>query len=141
MLSEIFRALYLMTSKRDKPSPSDWVKHNQISYDRQAGVLRVQFKPGEDIKIFGVANTKSMDGFMDYNTNLIGTADFDKGKLRPGDDIIFRIYTDLIIHRIRKVMKDIAGRIYRTRGINNVYTDPYYIRDDNVEYVVVGQFN
>ena len=130
-----------MTGGRDKPSPGDWVKRDQISYDRPTGVLKVQFKPGEDIKIFDVASSMSMDGYMDDKTIFIGSGDFDKEMLKDGDDIIYQMYTGLIVHRIKKITKDLAGRIYRARGINNPYADRYYLRDEHIQYVVKGQFN
>lgn len=140
-IRELLRSLYLSIGSRDKPSPGDWVKRNQISYNKDTGVLSVQFKPSEKIKIFNVANTKSMDGLMDYSTNIISTADFDRAELIVGDDIIFQIYTTLIIHRILSIKEDVHGRLYRTRGINNGRADPWLLRDIHLKYVVLGQFN
>ncbi len=142
-IRELLRSLYLAVASRDKPSPGDWVKRSQISYNKDLGVLgvQVQFKPGEHIKIFNVANTKSMDSFMDYSTNVIGSSAFDRAELKAGDDIIFQIYTDLIVHRILRITEDTHGRIYRTRGINNGRADPWLLRDEHIRYVVIGQFN
>ena len=141
MLSELFRKLYLMTSKRDKPSPLDRVKREQITYDKPSGVLKVQFKPGEDIRIFNVANSKSMDGIMDGASNVIATGDFDHSELQVGDIGIYQSWTTLIVHEIIKITKDIHGRWYKFRGTNNPYADRALVRDVQVKYVRIGQFD
>ena len=140
-LSELFRTLYLMTSERDKPSPLDRVKREQITYDKSSGVLRVQFKPGEDIKIFNVANSKSMDGIMDGASNVIATGDIDHAKLQVGDIGIYQRLVTLIVHEIIEITKDMHGRLYKFRGTNNPNADRALVRDVQVKYVRIGQFD
>lgn len=134
-LARLFRSW----AGRERLSPNDWVKRDQITYDKTEGVLKVKLPP--NVEIFDVANTKSMDGLMDYKTNVIGTDNFDKAELIAGDDIIYQVYTTLIVHRIINIREDASGRIYQCRGINNLFTDSYYLRDENIKYVVIGQFN
>ena len=140
-LSELFRKLYLLTSERDKPSPLDRVKVEQITYDRISGILKVQFRPGEDIKIFNVANSKSMDGIMDGASNVIATGDFDHSELQVGDIGIYQVWLKFIVHEIINITKDIHGRLYKFRGTNNVNADRSLVRDVQVKYVRIGQFD
>ena len=140
-LRELFRSLYLSMGGRERPSPGDRVKGSQITYDKVNGVLRIQFAPTADIKIFNVDETKSMDGLMDVASNVIATGDFEHSMLKVGDIIIYQLHLSLIVHEIIKIKEDIHGRLYQCRGINNVNADRYWVRDIQIKYVYLGQFD
>ena len=140
-LRELFRRLYLSMGGRERPSPRDRVKSSQITYDKTNGVLKVQFAPNTGIKVFSVDKTKSMDGLMDIASNVIATGDFEHSKLKVGDIIIYQLYTSLVVHPILKIKQDIHGRLYQCRGINNVNADQHWVRDIQIKYVYLGQFD
>ena len=129
------RRFYLKRSGLERISPNDWIKREQINYDESAGLLTIKI-PGP-VKIFGIADTNSMDGLMDIGHNVVATSKFNYEDLIAGDIIIFQVYTTLIVHRIVKITEDKNGRIYRTRGDNNIDDDPWYLRDMHLRYLVV----
>ena len=130
----LLRKFYLKQSGLERASPNDWVKRDQISYNGE--FLAIKLSP--NVKIFSIADTNSMDGLLDIGHNVIATDNFDKAKLSVGDIVIYQIYTTKIVHRIVEIKEDKNGRIYRCRGDNNIYIDPYYLRDLHIKYLVIG---
>lgn len=130
------RKYYLKKSGLERISPNDWVNYSQIAYDKRTKLLTIKLEP--TIKIFSIADTNSMDGLLDIGHNVIATNHFDKSKLAVGDIVVYQVYTTKIVHRIVEIKEDAKGRIYRCRGDNNVATDPYYLRDENVKWLVLG---
>ncbi|GAH47541.1 unnamed protein product [marine sediment metagenome] len=128
------RKLYLQQSGLERISPNDWVKRDQIDYD--GGLLTIKLKP--NVKVFGIADTGSMDGLLDYGHNVIATDHFDKAKLAVGDIVVYQVYTTRICHRIIEIREDRNGRIYRCRGDNCIDTDKWYLRDENIKWLVLG---
>ena len=132
----LLRGFYLKQSGKERISPNDWVKRGQIDYNEKLSLLTIKLEPR--VKIFSIADTDSMDGLMDIGHNVITTDNFNKGKLVVGDMIVYQVYTTKIVHRIVEIKEDANGRIYRCRGDNNVDTDPYYLRDLHIKYLVLG---
>lgn len=130
------RKFYLKQSGLERISPNDWVDYKQIVYDKKTKLLTIKLEP--NVKIFGIADTGSMDGLLDYGHNVIATDHFDKAKLAIGDIVVYQVYTKLICHRIVEIREDKHGRIYRCRGDNCVDTDRYYLRDANIKWLVLG---
>lgn len=134
---DILRKFYLKHSGLERISPNDWVKREQIHYDFGKQLLTINKLP-PIVKIFSIADTNSMDGLLDIGHNVIATDEFDRNKLAIGDIVVYRVYTKLIVHRIVEIKEDKNGRIYRCRGDNNIVEDPYYLRDLNIKYLVLG---
>ncbi len=135
-IMRLLRGFYLKQSGKERISPNDWVKRGQIDYNEKLSLLTIKLEPR--VKIFSIADTDSMDGLMDIGHNVITTDNFNKGKLVVGDMIVYQVYTTKIVHRIVEIKEDANGRIYRCRGDNNVDTDPYYLRDLHIKYLVLG---
>jgi len=129
------RKYYLEKSGLEKISPNDWVKREQIDYIEKLKLLTIKLEPS--VKIFDIADTNSMDGLLDYGHNVIATDNFDKSKLAVGDIVVYQILTTKIVHRIVEITEDKSGRIYRCRGDNCIDTDPYYLRDVHLKYLVL----
>ncbi len=136
LIMRLLRGFYLRQSGIERISPNDWVKRDQIDYDAKSQLLTIKLKP--IVKIFGVADTNSMDGLVDIGHNVIATDEFDRSKLAVGDFIIYHLYTMLIGHRIVEVHEDGYGRWYWTRGDNNVVNDTYPVRDSQIKWLVIG---
>ncbi len=130
------RKFYLEKSGLERISPNDWVKRDQIDYIEKSNLLTIKLPP--IVKIFGVADTGSMDGLLDYGHNVIATDEFDRSKLAVGDIVVYQVYTTKIVHRIVEITEDKNGRIYRMRGDNNINIDPYYLRDLHIKWLVIG---
>ena len=138
MCMQWLRKFYLKKSGLERISPNDWVSRDQIDYNEKLGLLTIKLEPR--VKIFSIADTNSMDGILDIGHNVIGTDNFDKAKLAVGDIVVYQIYTTKIVHRIVEITEDKNGRIYRCRGDNNIEVDPYFLRDLNIKYLVIGWF-
>ena len=134
----LLRKFYLKHSGLERISPNDWVNRDQIDYVEESNLLTIDLAP--NIKIFSIADTNSMDGLMDIGHNVIATDYFDKAKLAVGDVVVFQAGGPLIVHRIVKIREDDSGRIYRTRGDNNVDMDRFHLRNLNIKYLVLGIF-
>ena len=128
------RRFDLKQSGLERISPNDWVKRDQIDYDN--GLLIIKLKP--NVFIYGVADTGSMDGLVDYGHNVILTDEFDRAELALGDIIAYGLYTKTILHRIVEVHEDQYGRWYRTRGDNCIDNDPNPVRDIQIKYLCLG---
>lgn len=136
MCMKWLRKYYLEKSGKERISPNDWVARDQIAYDKESKLLTIKLEPG--VKIFGIADTNSMDGLLDIGHNVIATDKFDKAKLAVGDIVVYQVYLTKVVHRIVEITEDSKGRIYRMRGDNNVKVDPYYLRDQNIIWLVLG---
>ena len=136
-LLDILRKFYLRESGKERISPNDWIKRDQIHYDLKTQTLTVTDLP-PIVKIFSVADTNSMDGLLDIGHSVIATDEFSCQQLAPGDIIIYQVYTTKVVHRIVEITEDNNGRIYRCRGDNCIDIDPYYLRDLNIKYLVIG---
>jgi len=136
LLMQLLRKFYLKQSGAERISPNDWVSYNQIDYNEKLKLLTIKLEP--KVKVFGIADTGSMDGLLDFGHNVIATDHFDKSKLAVGDIVVYQVYTTKICHRIVEIREDKNGRIYRCRGDNCIDTDPYYLRDLNIKYLVLG---
>lgn len=130
------RKFYLKQSGLERISPNDWVKRDQIEYLEESQLLTIKLPP--HVRIFNIADTDSMDGLMDIGHNVIATDNFDKNKLAVGDMVVYQIYLTKIVHRIVEIREDSIGRVYRCRGDNNIDTDPYYLRDLHIKWLVLG---
>ena len=130
-----FRKYYLKQSGLERISPNDWIKLSKDNRRKLEIYLTKMFQ--RNIKIFDIADTNSMDGLMDIGHNAVTTDEFDRAELDVGDLIVYQIYTTKIVHRIVEIKEDKNGRIYRCRGDNNIDTDPYYLRDLHIKYLVL----
>lgn len=136
LLMGLLRKFYLKQSGIERISPNDWVSYNQIHYNEKLKLLTIKLEP--NVKVFGIADTGSMDGLLDYGHNVIATDHFDRAKLAIGDIVVYQVYTKLICHRIVEIREDKNGKVYRCRGDNNVDMDEWYLRNANIKYLVIG---
>ena len=137
LIMRLLRGFYLRESGKERISPNDWIKREQIHYDVKAKLLTITDLP-PIVRIFSIADTNSMDGLLDIGHNVIATDEFDRGKLAVGDIVVYQVYTTKIVHRIVEITEDKNGRIYRCRGDNNIDVDKYYLRDLHIKWLVLG---
>ena len=136
-IMRMLRGWYLKESGKEKISPNDWVRCDQIAYDEQTRTLKVGGLEPE-VQVFGIADTGSMDGLMAYGHNVILTSNFDRNKLAAGDIVAYQVYANLVLHRIVEIGEDSQGRWYHTRGDNCIDNDPYRLRNDNIKWLCLG---
>lgn len=136
-IMKLLRGVFLKQSGLERISPNDWVKIAQIQYDAGAKTLSITGLEPE-VRVFGIADTGSMDGLMDYGHNVILTNNFDKDKLAVGDIVAFQVWAKLVLHRIVEMGEDDQGKWYHTRGDNCVTNDPYRLRNKDIKWLCKG---
>lgn len=121
----------------DIPSPRDIIAQANISYDEVAEEITIR-----DIKspiwLTTVQDTNSMDATVDAGHTCILTKNFECKDLAIGDIIVYEQGGRHILHRIMKIEVDEVGRKYTLKGDNNYYPDPYEVRDEQVEWLLLG---
>jgi signal peptidase I len=122
-------------TQQDKPSA-----HSSLTLYEAKEKLRDAFS-WRTFKVFNVANTNSMEPFIDANSVVlaekISTYVLNKQPLEEGDICIYdNGKGSLIIHRIWK--KDNLGQKFYFKGDNNFFADGW-IKKEQIVYRYVGQ--
>jgi len=118
---------------QENSSPSDWVKENQIQVYPQQVILNI---PGA--KWAGFTNTNSMDPFIDETANALEVMPADLDAIKVGDVISYQTAYGVLIHRVIEKGSDEQGIYYVVKGDNNRFSDPFKVRFDEVQGVVVA---
>ena len=108
--------------------------------------LNIQLSASPKVWTIAIADTGSMDGFMDYGNSALliaGSNPDDHTKLIQhlivGDIIVFGTGPGkAVMHRIVEIKDTPKGKRYITRGDNNAYTDSYEVYAGNLQWVCVG---
>ena len=124
---------YPPVSGVERISPQGWVPYEDVSRRYDKVIIK-----GKKL-VYGIlADTNSMDRFMDHSHMVVCETDFDRGKLIVGDIISFNAGTGSdILHQIIKIVEDGQGRLYTVQGTNNDRPDPYQIRNQHIKGVLV----
>ena len=137
-IMRFLRSWYLQESGKERISPNDWIRRDQIKYDPITRTVSIGGLEPE-VKVFGVADTGSMDGLVDFGHSVILTDNFDKDKLAIGDIIAYyQISLNLTLHRIVEMGLDSQGKWYHTRGDNCIDNDGYRLRKEHIKYLLLG---
>ncbi len=118
---------------QENSSPSDWIKENQIKVYPQQVVLDIS-----GAKWAGFTNTNSMDLFIDETANAIEISPPNPDAIQVGDIIAYKTVYGILIHRVIEKGIDEEGIYYRVKGDNNRFQDPFKVRFDEVQGVVVA---
>ena len=117
---------------RDVLSSRDIISASDISYID--GKIVIQgIKP--DVWLTTVQDTNSMDPTVDAGHTCILINSFKHEDLSTGDVVV---YTESILHRIIKIEHDKQGRRYTLKGDNNYKKDPYIVRDEHINWLLIG---
>lgn len=119
----------------ERLSPSDWIKEDQIKVYKDRIVIEV-----DDAIWARFADTGSMDPVLDAGTNGLEIKIDDPSKLRIGDIVSYKstLTEGIIIHRIVFIGEDKDGRYFVMKGDNLPSNDPEKVRDEQLQYVLVG---
>lgn len=122
------------TQAKEQPSPSDYIKENQIDVQGNKVILNIR-----GVSWSSFADTNSMDPLLDDNSNALEIVPVCED-LRAGDIVVYNsiIYDDYIVHRIQSINFDDGGIYFRLKGDNNPALDPEKVRCDQIKYQVIG---
>ncbi len=118
---------------RENSSPSDWIAENQIKVYPQQVILDIP-----RAKWAGFTNTNSMDPFIDETANAIEITPTDPNAINVGDVISYQTVYGILIHRVIEKGVDDKGAYYLVKGDNNHFRDPFKVRFEDVQGVVVA---
>ncbi|MDO8656785.1 MAG: hypothetical protein Q7K45_06110 [Nanoarchaeota archaeon] len=124
---------FTLLSGQENSSPSDWVKENQIEVYPQKVILDIS-----GAKWAGFTNTNSMDPFIDETANAIEITPSNPDVIQVGDVIAYQTSYGVLIHRVIEKGIDAEGVYYRVKGDNNRFQDPFKVRFNDVQGVVVA---
>ncbi|MBR9683688.1 hypothetical protein GOV03_04065 [Candidatus Woesearchaeota archaeon] len=114
-------------------SPSDWISENQIKIYSNKVTIEL-----ENPTWASFTNTNSMDPFLDETANAIEISPESPEEINPGDVISYRTRYGVIIHRVIEKGEDGKGVYFLVKGDNNSFKDPFKVRFDDIEGVLVA---
>lgn len=120
---------------KEKPSPQDWIKENQIHVYSDKIVIDLA-----NARWAKFTDTNSMDPVFDKGSNALQIIPTSAEQLAIGDIITYQssYLNDAIIHRIINIGQDDLGWYAIAKGDNNDSPDPEKIRFTQVKKVLVG---
>ncbi|MBC8500212.1 MAG: hypothetical protein H8D38_00415 [DPANN group archaeon] len=121
-------------SSPEKPSPSDWIKENQIEVYSDRIILDIQ---NAEWAIF--TNTNSMDPVIDEHASAIEIVPQSEADINVGDIVSYESeFADgSIIHRVVYKGQDEEGVYFIMKGDNNPTSDPGKVRFHQIKRVLV----
>ena len=120
-------------ARSDLPMPHDRISEEQIIVTNDRVVLDVR-----DASWSRFTDTGSMSPFLDLGANAIHVAPRYPEELKAGDIISYRIAGITIIHRILATGYDERGWYAITKGDANPSSDPFKVRFDQIERVLIA---
>lgn len=115
------------------PMPQDRVSEQQIIVSKSRVTLEIP-----DASWSRFTDTKSMVPFLDQGANAIEITPSSPSDLKPGDIISYNLGGISIIHRIIATGTDSQGWYAIVKGDNNPSADPFKVRFNQVEHVLVA---
>jgi signal peptidase I len=119
----------------EKPSPYDWIKEDNIKVYSSKVIIDV---PGLQWSKF--TDTNSMDPVFDKGANALETEPKNHSDIHVGDIISYSInsFDGIIIHRVIETGFDNNGWYALTKGDNLEKQDPFKVRFNDIQRIVVG---
>lgn len=118
---------------KELSSPSDWIQEDQINVYPNKIIIDM-----EGATWAGFTNTNSMDPFLDETANAIEIKPADPQQIKVGDIISYKTAYGVMIHRVTETGDDDKGIYYIVKGDNNRLSDPFKVRFEDVQGVVVA---
>ncbi len=121
--------------ERDKISPYDWIKKEQIFVYDSYVMIKIQ---NPEWSIF--TDTKSMDPVIDSSSNAIEIVPKSEKDVHLGDIVAYesKYKKGVVTHRVVEIGSDKEGWYASLKGDNNDKVDPGKIRFDQIKRIVVA---
>ena len=124
---------YAYGSGIERDSPQNWISEEDIKVYNSGVVIDV--KNAEWARF---ADTNSMDPLFDDGSNAIEIIPNSADEIKVGDIVSYK-YNDIsIVHRVVEKGIDEQGTYFIMKGDNNSDNDPYKVRFDQIQRVVVA---
>ncbi len=120
-------------SPPEQNSPSDWIKEEQIKVYQDKVIFSVYNPTWAKF-----TNTNSMDPFLDENAHAIEILPEKPQDIHIGDIISYKTRQEIFIHRVIAQAEDKEGLYFTVKGDNTTVQDPYKVRFEDIQGVVVA---
>jgi len=122
-------------TNEERPSPSDWVREDQIIVEDNKVTIKVE---GAQWSKF--TDTNSMDPVIDEDANAIQIVPKSESQIQVGDIVSYKsAYADgIIIHRVMEIGYDEKGWYCLMKGDNNKDPDPGKVRFNQIRRVTIA---
>lgn len=114
-------------------SPSNRIKSNDIIFYPDKVVINISQAWGTSY-----TDTQSMDPTIDAGMHGVVIKPKDISDIVVGDVLSYKMNGQLIAHRVIEINEDSDGWFARCKGDNNIDKDPWKIRWENVNGVLVA---
>lgn len=133
--TQIITGSAISNNLRDRPSPSDIIKQEDIHVFSDRIIIYV-----DNPQWAKFTDTKSMDPVFDKEANALQIVPRSKEQINVGDIISFRTEYDssIIIHRVVEIGYDDEGWFALTKGDNNAYMDRGKRRFEDITKLLFG---
>ncbi|MFP4402756.1 MAG: hypothetical protein ACOC3X_03420 [Nanoarchaeota archaeon] len=124
-----------LNNPKDKPSPKDWIKKNQIKVHNDKIILEI-----ENAKWSSFADTKSMDPVLDSTAHGLHIIPKKQEDINIGDIVAYesKFTEGTILHRVIEIKADNEGLYYILKGDNNELADPEKVRFSQIKRILVA---
>ncbi|MBD3259789.1 signal peptidase I [Candidatus Woesearchaeota archaeon] len=125
----------VLLSGRELPSPSDWIKEEQITVLKDRVVIHL-----DNPAWARFADTNSMDPLIDIGAHGIELKPQKPEQINVGDVIAYQTedFEGVVVHRVREIGTDEQGHYFITKGDNNNVDDGIRIRFEQIKGVLVA---
>ena len=120
---------------KDKPSPSNWIKKEQIFVYDDEVVIKIK---NPQWAIF--TDSKSMDPVIDSTSKAIEIVPKSEQAIHVGDIVAYqsRYKEGIVAHRVVEIAHDAFGWYAILKGDNNDSIDPGKVRFEQIKRIVVA---
>lgn len=118
----------------ERLSPKDRVKEEDITVYKNEIIIKLD----EEVRWARYTDTNSMDPLLDEGANGFEIIPKSSDDIELGDVIAYKHEKGTIIHRVVEIGEDEKGWFAIAKGDNNPSSDPWKIRFNNIEGVLIG---
>ncbi len=120
---------------QELPSPQDRIGEQQIRVSKNRVTIDIR-----NAMRAGVLDTNSMDPVLDEESTAILIRPQKPEEIEVGDIVVFdnKDSEPFIVHRVVRITQDEKGIRFHTKGDNAPVEDPFDVRFENIEAIVVG---
>ena len=122
-------------NNKERSSPSDWVKQNQIHVFDDKVVIDINNPQWATF-----TDTNSMDPVIDAGAHAIEIVPKSPSEIQVGDIVSYKSeFADgAVIHRVVEIDEDKDGWYFKAKGDNNPFQDPGKIRFEQIQRVLIA---
>jgi hypothetical protein len=121
------------TKSKEVNSPGDWIKEEQIKVFKDNIILNIA-----NARWSKFTDTNSMDPLIDEDSHGIEIIPENPESINIGDIISYKSDLGILIHRVIEKGEDKEGIYYLVKGDNNRIRDPFKVRFNDIQGVLVA---